>query len=82
MEFAKVFDTYKTSDDLEDFIDFDVKKGSIVIVACKDDCVTKMSDQVKQWFSDMGSKYIKNLQYRQSFVFIGRSDSETKKCYE
>ena len=30
----------------------------IVIAACKDDCVTNLSEAGKQWFIDMGSEDI------------------------
>ena len=70
---ARVFDTYDSSDDLEDFIDSGiVKDNSIVIVACKDDCITKLSNKCKTWFENMGSKLISQLSYRQGFAFISK----------
>ena len=47
VEFAKVFDTYKSSAELDDFIDQGVPEHYIVVVACKDDCVTNLSNKAK-----------------------------------
>lgn len=68
---ARVFDTYKSSLAFDHFVKHDVPDGFIVVAACKDDCVTKLSKAAKQWFRDMGSKEIDQLEYRQGFVFIG-----------
>ena len=46
---SQVFDTYKTSENINSFIK-DIKeesKGHIVVVACKDECVTSMSKECK-----------------------------------
>lgn len=72
VEMAKVFDTYKSSDELDTWID----KGTIpadyiVVAACRDDCVTRLSEMAKTWFTNMGSKQITNLQPHQGFAFIG-----------
>ena len=38
--FAKVFDTYESSLQLDDFIDSNsIASGNIVVIACKDECV-------------------------------------------
>lgn len=70
-EVAKVFDTYKTSEELDQFIHGAAAEGDIVIAACKDDCVTNLSEKGKQWFADMGSTEIWDLGYRCGFAFIG-----------
>ena len=68
VEWASAFDTYKSSRYLDDFLDLQVQEqapeGSIVVVACKDDCVTNLSEKAKNWFASLGSKEIWNLQYR------------------
>ena len=66
---AQVFDTYKSSDMFEElFVKskrmLELSFGYIVAAACKDDCVRNLSEDAKQWFSDMGSKEIKNLGFR------------------
>ena len=67
-----VFDTYKSSDEFEDWISKNnVNEGMIVIAACKDDCTTNMSLKVIKWFKDMGSQEITKIRYRQGFAFIG-----------
>ena len=42
--FTRVFDTYKSSDELDKFITLNaIPLGYIIIAACKDDCVTNLS---------------------------------------
>lgn len=54
---AKVFDTYKSSDELDNFIKSnDIPKGYIVAAACKDDCTTNLSKRGISWFETLGSK--------------------------
>ena len=38
VEFTKVFDTYKSSAEFEQFIQLNIPKGHIVVAACKDEC--------------------------------------------
>ena len=55
---AKVFDTHVSSDEFESFIQFFQKgilEDHIVVSACKDDCATKLSWDIKKWFESMGS---------------------------
>ena len=71
VETAQVFDTYKTSEDFASFVTEPIPKGRIVAAACEDDCTSSLSPELIKWFSDMGSKEISQLEYRQSFAFIG-----------
>lgn len=72
VEFAKVFDTYKTSENLELFIESGlIGKHYIVVAACKDDCATNLSKKVKRWFQRMGSSEIWKVKYRDAFAFLG-----------
>ena len=64
VEFAKVFDTYKTSKTMMKFLLNEIPKGYIIIAACQDECVTKLSYTIKKWFSKMGSKEVWNIKYR------------------
>lgn len=67
-----VFDTYKSSKEFERLIEkFDFPKGFVVAAACKDDCMTQLSDKCKQWFGDMGSKDVWELEYQCAFAFVG-----------
>ena len=43
VETAQVFDTYKTSHQLDHFIHDGIPKGYIIIAACKDDCAKNLS---------------------------------------
>lgn len=49
----------------------DIADGSIVVAACKDECATFIKSNALKWFHDMGSKELCNIQFRQSFAFIG-----------
>ena len=83
VETARAFDTYITSELLDQFIKAHVPEGYIVAAACKDECHAILSDKVKLWFSDMGSEQILNLGYREAFAFIGvngRKDFNEKKA--
>ena len=64
VETAKVFDTYKSSKEFDEFTARDLPYGHIVVAACKDDCVTNMSAPAMAWFEEMGSREIWNLKYR------------------
>ena len=43
-----------------------------MVAACKDECVTNLTDVSKKWFADLGSEEIWNLKYRDAFCFIGK----------
>ena len=83
---AKVFDTYQSSATFETFISimdvniFNIEEGSIIVAAAKDDCVKSLSAASKKWFMDMGSQAINNVDYRQSFTFMGIYGR--KQCHE
>ena len=47
---AKVFDTYKSSAGLNDFLNSDIPKGSIIAAACQDECSEKLSEKAKYFF--------------------------------
>ena len=46
VEWARVFDTYKDDKAFDEFTKM-VPDGTIVIAACKDDCVTQLSEEGK-----------------------------------
>ena len=56
VEAAKVFDTNKSSIELETFINTlekyysDKPEGYILAAACKDECSRNLSNKVKNWF--------------------------------
>ena len=57
-EYAKVFDTYKSSSSIDEFINQDFTPGHIVLAACMDQCVNNLSYEANHWFWKMGSKEI------------------------
>ena len=83
IEFSKVFDTYSSSTDIDHFIfNNTFPEGHIVVAACKDDCVSNLSDTAKVWFSSMGSEEIWKLQYRQGFAFVAEIGRRSSKMIE
>ena len=70
VQYAVVFDTYEGSEEFDDFVSNRIPTGYIVIAACKDDCMTKLSPKGKQFFIDLGSQEIEKLSYRCSFALI------------
>ena len=58
IESATVFDTYKDSSSLNEFILKAVPDGRIVAVACKDYNFKALLPKAKKWLMDMGSKSI------------------------
>ena len=73
VETAQVFDTYKSSEEFDIFVNKEIPRGFIIIAACKDECTTSLSDAAKVWFEKMGSSLIWTLEYRRSFAFVGIS---------
>ena len=67
---AKVFDTYKSSEEWNNFI-LTVPQGYVVAVACKDECSKSWNWGGKKFLVHMGAIEIWYLQYRQGYVFIG-----------
>ena len=71
------FDTYKSSENLDTFIsEAKIPAGYIVAAACKDDCTKALSQKAKAWLSELGSKEIGNVEYRQAFAFISKVGSQ------
>ena len=68
---AQAFDTYVSSALFDQFISRGIPQGTIILAACKDECVSKLSDRGRQFFADMGSEEIWNLAYRSGFSFVG-----------
>lgn len=69
---AMVFDTYKSSEEFENFInEYEIADNYLVLAACDDECTKHLSHKCKMFFSNMGSREIWNLGYRQAFAFIG-----------
>ena len=53
---ANVYDTYAKQNVFEAFIKSnEIKDGSIVVAACKDECTAGLTYNSKQWLANMGS---------------------------
>ena len=52
--------------------------GFIVVAAVMDDFVTNLSEKVKLWFREMGSREVDNVRFRQGYVFIGINPRNTE----
>lgn len=55
VELAQIFDTARTSEQLETWIKKELRDGDIIAAACKEDCFRGMSKIIKQWFISLGS---------------------------
>ena len=73
VEVAQAFDTSASAQGFDNFIANELDEGYYVVAACKDDCVTNLSQAGKKWFASMGSTEIWNLEPKQGFAFIGKS---------
>ena len=82
VEMTKIFDTYDSSKEFEKFITQNLPAHSIVIAACQDECSKNLSDDVKRWFTDMGSSEVWDIGYRCSFAFIGVNSGGTSTVIE
>ncbi|XP_069329858.1 protein FAM3D-like [Eulemur rufifrons] len=78
----KTFDMY--SGDVQFLVKFlkEIPEGTLVLVASYDDPGTKMTDEVRQLFSNLGSSYANQLGFRDSWVFLGAKDLKNKSPFE
>lgn len=59
-----------------------IKPGMIVLVASFDDAATKMTDEIRNIFAGLGSSSIKDVKFRDSWVFAGGAGTEQKSPFE
>ncbi|KAK3518990.1 hypothetical protein QTP70_016195 [Hemibagrus guttatus] len=57
-------------------------EGTLVFVASFDDPATKMNDEARRLFEELGSTAIKELAFRDSWVFVGAKGIESKSPFE
>ena len=62
IQLCKAFDTSEFFHNFDKFIIKDLPDGYIIVAVCKDDCVSAMSHSGKEWFRQMGSNEIQNLE--------------------
>uniref|UniRef100_A0A8C0J5S9 FAM3 metabolism regulating signaling molecule D n=1 Tax=Chelonoidis abingdonii TaxID=106734 RepID=A0A8C0J5S9_CHEAB len=59
-----------------------IKSGTIVIVASYDDPATKLNDEVRTLFTNLGSRHVSKLAFRDNWIFIGAKGLKDKSPYE
>ncbi|MCJ8741853.1 hypothetical protein PDJAM_G00075680 [Pangasius djambal] len=57
-------------------------EGTLVFVASFDDPATKLNDEARRLFEELGSTAIKELGFRDSWVFVGAKGIENKSPFE
>ncbi|XP_004676615.1 PREDICTED: protein FAM3D [Condylura cristata] len=60
----------------------EIPDGVLVLVASYDDPGSKLNDEIREIFSNLGSNYAKQLGFRDSWVFLGAKDLKNKSPYE
>uniref|UniRef100_A0A674JCT0 FAM3 metabolism regulating signaling molecule D n=1 Tax=Terrapene triunguis TaxID=2587831 RepID=A0A674JCT0_9SAUR len=59
-----------------------IKSGTIVIVASYDDPATKLNDEARTLFTDLGSSHASKLAFRDNWTFVGAKGLKDKSPYE
>ncbi|KAF6389957.1 FAM3 metabolism regulating signaling molecule A [Rhinolophus ferrumequinum] len=79
---ARAFDMW--AGDVNELLKFirPLHEGTLVFVASYDDPATKMNEETRKLFSDLGSKNIKELAFRDSWVFVGAKGVQNKSPFE
>ncbi|KAM4563551.1 protein FAM3A [Odontesthes bonariensis] len=79
---TKTFDMW--AGDVSDLLKFlrPLHEGTLVFVASFDDAATKMNDESRRLFEELGSTAIKELAFRDSWVFVGAKGIENKSPFE
>ncbi|KAF6724771.1 Protein FAM3A [Oryzias melastigma] len=57
-------------------------EGTLVFVTSFDDAATKMNDETRRLFEELGSTAVKELAFRDSWVFVGAKGIENKSPFE
>ncbi|XP_032146208.1 protein FAM3D isoform X2 [Sapajus apella] len=60
----------------------EIPEGALVLVASYDDPGTKMNDEARKLFANLGSSYAKQLGFRDSWVFVGAKNLRDKSPFE
>lgn len=79
---TKNFDTW--AGDITDLLKFlrPLHEGTLVFVASFDDAATKLNDESRRLFEELGSTAVKDLAFRDSWVFVGAKGIENKSPFE
>ncbi|XP_072306098.1 protein FAM3A isoform X1 [Eucyclogobius newberryi] len=57
-------------------------EGTLVFVTSFDDAATKLNDEARKLFEELGSTAVKELAFRDSWVFVGAKGIENKSPFE
>ncbi|XP_063490666.1 protein FAM3A isoform X6 [Symphalangus syndactylus] len=70
--------------DVNDLLKFirPLHEGTLVFVASYDDPATKMNEETRKLFSELGSRNAKELAFRDSWVFVGAKGVQNKSPFE
>ncbi|KAI4874367.1 hypothetical protein NFI96_017463 [Prochilodus magdalenae] len=79
---TKAFDMWEG--DVSDLLKFlrPLHEGTLVLVASFDDPATKLNDEARRLFEELGSSAVKELAFRDSWVFVGAKGIENKSPFE
>ncbi|XP_060793406.1 protein FAM3A-like [Neoarius graeffei] len=79
---TKSFDM--SNGDVSELVKFlqDIREGTLVFVASLDDPATKLNDEARQLFEELGSTAIKELAFRDTWVFVGAKGIQNKSPFE
>uniref|UniRef100_A0A4W6EP22 FAM3 metabolism regulating signaling molecule A n=1 Tax=Lates calcarifer TaxID=8187 RepID=A0A4W6EP22_LATCA len=79
---TKNFDMW--AGDVSDLLKFlrPLHEGTLVFVASFDDAATKLNDESRRLFEELGSTAVKELAFRDSWVFVGAKGIENKSPFE
>ncbi|XP_077400375.1 protein FAM3C isoform X4 [Vanacampus margaritifer] len=59
-----------------------IEEGTVVMMASFDDPSTKLNDEARKLIADLGSTAIKNLGFRDNWIFVGGKGIKTKSPFE
>ncbi|XP_012322476.1 protein FAM3A isoform X3 [Aotus nancymaae] len=70
--------------DVNDLLKFirPLHEGTLVFVASYDDPATKMNEETRKLFGELGSRNAKELAFRDSWVFVGAKGVQNKSPFE
>uniref|UniRef100_A0A8C3S3P4 FAM3 metabolism regulating signaling molecule A n=1 Tax=Chelydra serpentina TaxID=8475 RepID=A0A8C3S3P4_CHESE len=79
---ARFFDMW--AGDVNELLKFirTLHEGTLVFVASYDDPATKMNEETRKIFSELGSSVAKELGFRDSWVFVGAKGVQDKSPFE
>lgn len=74
------FDTHISAEESSAFIQFirSIANGIVIVIASKDECIENLTSEAIGTLQQLGSTKINDVQYRDSFVFIGEKGKKVK----